>query len=129
MFGYDYATTVHFLRGIATLPVDEVEKLTGVAKYGIYGTFGTKHELFKKALEQIPESFAAAAAYGDLLTGSLALLAPRGVVVPRGDSLFFFISRDLYFKCTEFCFIQVPVFICIGLLIKIKHTMLVPGLV
>ncbi len=32
--------------------VDEVVKRSGVAKYGIYGTFGTKRELFLKALEQ-----------------------------------------------------------------------------
>ncbi len=30
--------------------VDEVVKRSGVAKYGIYGTFGTKRELFLKAL-------------------------------------------------------------------------------
>ncbi len=32
--------------------VDEVVKRSGVAKYGIYGTFGTKRELFLKALAQ-----------------------------------------------------------------------------
>ena len=32
--------------------VDEVVKRSGVAKYGIYGTFGTKRELFMKALTQ-----------------------------------------------------------------------------
>jgi TetR/AcrR family transcriptional repressor of nem operon len=32
--------------------VDEVVKRSGVAKYGIYGTFGTKRELFIKALSQ-----------------------------------------------------------------------------
>ncbi len=32
--------------------VDEIVKRSGVAKYGIYGTFGTKRELFKKALTQ-----------------------------------------------------------------------------
>ncbi len=32
--------------------VDEVVKRSGVAKYGIYGTFGTKRELFLKALTQ-----------------------------------------------------------------------------
>ncbi len=32
--------------------VDEVVKRSGVAKYGIYGTFGTKRELFIKALTQ-----------------------------------------------------------------------------
>lgn len=32
--------------------VDEVVKRSGVAKYGLYGTFGTKHELFLKAINQ-----------------------------------------------------------------------------
>lgn len=32
--------------------VDEIVKRSGVAKYGLYGTFGTKHELFLKVLNQ-----------------------------------------------------------------------------
>lgn len=39
-------------RGYYDSSVDEIVKRSGVAKYGIYGTFGTKHELFKKALAQ-----------------------------------------------------------------------------
>lgn len=39
-------------KGYHDASVDEVVKRSGVAKYGIYGTFGTKHELFKKALTQ-----------------------------------------------------------------------------
>ena len=39
-------------KGYFDTSVDEVVKRTGVAKYGIYGTFGTKRELFKKALTQ-----------------------------------------------------------------------------
>jgi TetR/AcrR family transcriptional repressor of nem operon len=39
-------------KGYNGTSVDEVVKRTGVAKYGIYGTFGTKRELFKKALSQ-----------------------------------------------------------------------------
>ena len=39
-------------KGYADSSVDEVVKRSGVAKYGIYGTFGTKRELFLKALEQ-----------------------------------------------------------------------------
>jgi len=31
--------------------VDKVVKRSGVAKYGIYGTFGTKRELFLQVLE------------------------------------------------------------------------------
>ncbi len=46
------AIALFWEKGYYDTSVDEVVKRTGVAKYGIYGTFGTKHELFKKALEQ-----------------------------------------------------------------------------
>lgn len=39
-------------KGYYDTSVDEVVRRTGVAKYGIYGTFGGKRELFLKALEQ-----------------------------------------------------------------------------
>ncbi len=39
-------------KGYYDSSVDEVVKRSGVAKYGIYGTFGTKRELFLKALKQ-----------------------------------------------------------------------------
>ena len=39
-------------KGYYDTAVDEVVRRTGVAKYGIYGTFGGKRELFLKALEQ-----------------------------------------------------------------------------
>lgn len=39
-------------KGYFDSSVDEVVRLSGVAKYGIYGTFGTKRELFIKALKQ-----------------------------------------------------------------------------
>jgi TetR/AcrR family transcriptional repressor of nem operon len=37
-------------KGYYDASVDEIVKRSGVAKYGIYGTFGTKRELFVKAL-------------------------------------------------------------------------------
>ena len=46
------AVRMFWERGYNATSVDEVVRRTGVAKYGIYGTFGTKHELFMKALEQ-----------------------------------------------------------------------------
>ena len=39
-------------KGYYDTSVDEVVKRSGVAKYGIYGTFGPKRELFKKVLRQ-----------------------------------------------------------------------------
>lgn len=46
------AIDVFWEKGYFDASVDEVVRRSGVAKYGIYGTFGTKDELFKKALQQ-----------------------------------------------------------------------------
>lgn len=46
------AIALFWEKGYYDTSVDEVVKRSGVAKYGIYGTFGTKRELFKKALTQ-----------------------------------------------------------------------------
>jgi TetR/AcrR family transcriptional repressor of nem operon len=46
------AIDVFWKKGYFDATVDEVVRRSGVAKYGIYGTFGNKDELFKKALEQ-----------------------------------------------------------------------------
>ncbi len=44
------AVGVFWEKGYHNGSVDEVVKRSGVAKYGIYGTFGTKREIFLKAL-------------------------------------------------------------------------------
>ncbi len=46
------AIEVFWEKGYYDGSVDEVVKRSGVAKYGIYGTFGTKRELFITALTQ-----------------------------------------------------------------------------
>jgi TetR/AcrR family transcriptional repressor of nem operon len=46
------AITLFWEKGYFAASVDEVVRQSGVAKYGIYGTFGSKRELFKKALKQ-----------------------------------------------------------------------------
>ncbi len=46
------AVDVFWEKGYHNGSVDEVVKRSGVAKYGIYGTFGTKRELFLKVLAQ-----------------------------------------------------------------------------
>jgi len=46
------AIDVFWEKGYHASSVDEVVKRSGVAKYGIYGTFGTKRELFLKVLER-----------------------------------------------------------------------------
>lgn len=50
------AIDVFWEKGYFDASVDEVVRRSGVAKYGIYGTFGTKDELFRKALEQYAEN-------------------------------------------------------------------------
>jgi len=45
------ATDLFWEKGYFNASVDELVRQSGVAKYGIYGTFGTKRELFKKALQ------------------------------------------------------------------------------
>ena len=46
------AIEVFWEKGYFDGSVDEVVKRSGVAKYGIYGTFGTKRELFLRVLDQ-----------------------------------------------------------------------------
>ena len=46
------AIQVFWEKGYADTSVGEIVKRSGVAKYGIYGTFGNKEELFKKVLTQ-----------------------------------------------------------------------------
>ncbi len=51
------AIEVFWEKGYFDASVDEVVKRSGVAKYGIYGTFGPKRELFKKVLAQFTRNF------------------------------------------------------------------------
>ena len=46
------AIELFWMKGYFDSSVDEVVRRSGVAKYGIYGTFGSKRELFIKALNQ-----------------------------------------------------------------------------
>jgi len=42
-------------RGYTDTSMDEIVKATGVSRYGLYGTFGNKRELFEQALERFAE--------------------------------------------------------------------------
>ncbi|VAW73784.1 Transcriptional regulator, AcrR family, partial [hydrothermal vent metagenome] len=46
------AIELFWMKGYFDSSVDEVVRRSGVAKYGIYGTFGSKRGLFIKALNQ-----------------------------------------------------------------------------
>ena len=39
-------------KGYSETSMDEIVKATGVSRYGLYGTFGNKRELFEQALER-----------------------------------------------------------------------------
>jgi len=49
------AMEVFASRGYSNTSIDDVVKATGVSRYGIYGTFGNKRELFEQALERYTE--------------------------------------------------------------------------
>lgn len=43
-------------RGYSETSMDDIVRATGVSRYGIYGTFGNKRELFEEALEKYADS-------------------------------------------------------------------------
>ena len=42
-------------RGYSETSMEDIVRTTGVSRYGLYGTFGNKRELFEQALEQYAE--------------------------------------------------------------------------
>ncbi|MCG8369677.1 MAG: TetR/AcrR family transcriptional regulator [Proteobacteria bacterium] len=42
-------------RGYSETSMEDIVQTTGVSRYGLYGTFGSKRELFEQALEQYAE--------------------------------------------------------------------------
>ena len=55
------AMEIFAARGYKNTSIDDVVKATGVSRYGIYGTFGNKRELFEQALEKYAEHMGKAA--------------------------------------------------------------------
>jgi len=59
---FDPATTLSHVvdlfstKGYSDTSMEDIVRATGVSRYGIYGTFGSKRELFEQALEQYAES-------------------------------------------------------------------------
>ena len=43
-------------KGYSETSMDDIVRATGVSRYGIYGTFGNKRELFEQALDRYAES-------------------------------------------------------------------------
>ena len=42
-------------KGYSETSMEDIVQATGVSRYGLYGTFGNKRELFEKALDQYAE--------------------------------------------------------------------------
>jgi AcrR family transcriptional regulator len=42
-------------KGYADTSMDDIVRATGVSRYGLYGTFGNKRELFEQALDRYAE--------------------------------------------------------------------------
>lgn len=43
-------------KGYADTSMDDIVRVTGVSRYGLYGTFGNKRELFEQALDRYADS-------------------------------------------------------------------------
>jgi TetR/AcrR family transcriptional repressor of nem operon len=43
-------------KGYSETSMEDIVKATGVSRYGIYGTFGSKRELFEQALDRYADS-------------------------------------------------------------------------
>ncbi len=50
-----HAVDLFCSKGYSETSMDDIVKATGVSRYGIYGTFGNKRELFEQALERYAE--------------------------------------------------------------------------
>jgi len=50
------AVDVFTAKGYSETSMDDIVRATGVSRYGLYGTFGNKRELFEQALERYAES-------------------------------------------------------------------------
>ena len=50
------AVEVFAAKGYSETSMDDIVRATGVSRYGLYGTFGNKRELFEEALEKYADS-------------------------------------------------------------------------
>ena len=52
----DRAVALFSSKGYAETSMDDIVSATGVSRYGLYGTFGNKRELFEQALERYADA-------------------------------------------------------------------------
>lgn len=57
----DRAVELFSAKGYSDTSMDDIVSATGVSRYGLYGTFGNKRELFEQALERYADSMGRAA--------------------------------------------------------------------
>ena len=75
----DKAMILFWDKGYADTSMDDLVKATGVSRYGIYGAFGNKRELYKQALERYTKMRASEA---------LSLLAQPDASLPEVKRFF-----------------------------------------
>ncbi len=89
---FDPATTLSQVvdlfssKGYSDTSMEDIVQATGVSRYGIYGTFGNKRELFEQALEQYAESMGKKS-FLRLLEPNASLQHIRAIFQERIDDL------------------------------------------
>jgi len=73
-------------KGYSDTSMEDIVQATGVSRYGIYGTFGNKRELFEQALEQYAESMGKKS-FLRLLEPGASLQHIRAIFQERVDDL------------------------------------------
>lgn len=73
-------------RGYSDTSMEEIVKATGVSRYGLYGTFGNKRELFEQALERFAEDMGRRG-FLKLLEPDASLADVRALLVDRVNDL------------------------------------------
>ena len=66
--------------------MDDIVRATGVSRYGLYGTFGNKRELFEQALERYADSMGRQS-YLRLLEPDASLAHIRAIFDERIDAM------------------------------------------
>ena len=79
------AVDVFTAKGYSETSMDDIVQATGVSRYGLYGTFGNKRELFEKALDRYAENMGKAS-YLRLLEPDASLAHIRGIFNDRVEA-------------------------------------------
>ena len=79
------AVDVFTAKGYSETSMDDIVQATGVSRYGLYGTFGNKRELFEKALDRYAENMGKAS-YLRLLEPDASLAHIRGIFDDRVEA-------------------------------------------